>query len=403
MLKKHNVVLKDWDYKKRLLPLFFKIMNKILKKVLITAGSILGVAVLVVGGYVSYVLLQYNRIEDNKVLNPNNNNDNLLNGDKTYKISTYNIGFGAYRPDYSFFMDEGYMADGTKVSGKYGTAKSKESVIESTEGVINEIEKLDVDFAFYQEVDTNSTRSHHVNQSEMITSSFIDYNNVFAVNYHSAFLMYPFNDPIGKSNSGILTLSKYKIEESIRKSYPVSKGFDRLFDLDRCFSVSRLKVNDKELVLANSHMSAYDEGGKIRALQMQVMKTFFEEEISKGNYVIFGGDFNHDLINENPAYQYNESNPKPSWMNFTQLKPDWLANFDYEADLGPNMSVATSDNAPTCRDCDLPLIGNEDVLYKSVVDGFIVSSNIEIIETKTIVNNFEYSDHQPVLMEFKLK
>lgn len=118
MLKKHNVVLKDWDYKKRLLPLFFKIMNKILKKVLITASSILGVAVLVVGGYVSYVLLQYNRIADNKVLNPNNNNDNLLNSDKSYKISTYNIGFGAYRPDYSFFMDEGYMADGTKVSGK---------------------------------------------------------------------------------------------------------------------------------------------------------------------------------------------------------------------------------------------------------------------------------------------
>ena len=119
--------------------------------------------------------------------------------------------------------------------------------------------------------------------------------------------------------------------------------------------------------------------------------------------MIFGGDFNHDLINENPSYQYNESNPKPSWMNFTQLKPDWLANFDYEVDLGPNMSVATSDNDPTCRDCDLPLIGNEDVLYKSVVDGFIVSSNIEIIETKTIFNNFEYSDHQPVLMEFKLK
>ena len=66
-------------------------MNKILKKVLITAGSILGVAVLVVGGYVSYVLLQYNRIEDNLVLNPNNNNENVLINDKTYKISTYNI------------------------------------------------------------------------------------------------------------------------------------------------------------------------------------------------------------------------------------------------------------------------------------------------------------------------
>lgn len=378
-------------------------MKKGLKRTLIGIGIGLGAVAVVLIGYVGYVLIQFNRIEDNLKLDIENKaSSNELEVGKTYNISSYNIGFGAYRPNYSFFMDEGYMADGTKVVGKSGTAESKESVLESTNGVINEIKNKAVDFAFYQEVDTDSTRSYHVNQRQMISDAFDNYDNAFAVNYHSAFLMYPFNDPIGKSNSGILTLSKYKIKDAVRRSYPISDGLDKLFDLDRCFSVSRISIGDKELVLANSHMSAYDKGGVIRAKQITMMKEFFKSEVDKGNYVIFGGDFNHDLLKNNPLYQYEDNN-KPEWMNFTQRKPDWLASIDYEHDLIDEMFVATSDNAPTCRDCDLPLIGNEDVLYKSVIDGFIVSKNIEVNEVTNVSNCFEYSDHQPVIMNFTLK
>ena len=380
-------------------------MKKTTKKILIGLGITFSSVIAIVVGYVGYVLIQYNRIEDNTILGINkiSNLDLNIEENNIFTISTYNIGFGAYRPNYSFFMDEGYMADGTKVVGKSGKAESKESVIEATDGVITEIQNQNVDFAFYQEVDTNSTRSHHVNQNEMICEAFSNYDNVHAINYHSAYLFYPFSDPIGKSNSGLTTLSKYKIKEATRKSYPISSGFDKFFDLDRCFSVSRISVNDsQDLVLVNSHMSAYDEGGKIRAKQIEVMKSFFDEEVNKGNYVIFGGDFNHDLLKNNPNFQYEEGK-EPDWMHFTQLKPDWLASIDYEKDLIENMQVAISDNAPTCRDADLPLIGYENDLYKSVIDGFIVSKNIEIIDVTNIDNGFEYSDHQPVIMKFSLK
>ncbi|MCH5179713.1 MAG: endonuclease [Erysipelotrichales bacterium] len=377
-------------------------MKKITKRIFTILGITLGTVVAVVVGYVGYVLIQYNRIEDNKVLEINKKSNLDIDAEQTFTISTYNIGFGAYRPNYSFFMDEGYMADGTKVVGKYGKAESKESVIDATEGAIEEIQNQNVDFAFYQEVDTNSTRSHHVNQNEMICDAFSSFDNVHAINYNSAYLFYPFSDPIGKSNSGLTTLSKYKIREAMRKSYPISEGFDKFFDLDRCFSVSRISIRDsQDLVLVNSHMSAYDEGGKIRAKQIEVMKTFFDEEVNKGNYVIFGGDFNHDLLKNNPSFNYQEGE-EPSWMHFTQLKPDWLASIDYETDLTKNMQVAVSDNAPTCRDADLPLIGYETDLYKSVIDGFIVSNNIKIVEVSNIDNGFEYSDHQPVILKFSL-
>lgn len=377
-------------------------MKKILKGTLFTILSIIGVVFLVVVGYLSYVLIQYHRIEDDVYLNIEERSELDLQGNQ-FKISTYNIGFGAYRQDFSFFMDEGYMQDGTKVVGKSSRAVSKESVIEATEGAINEIKSLDADFVLYQEVDTNSDRSHHVNQYDMVKSEFNEFDSVFASNYHSAYLFYPFTKPIGKSNSGLVTLSKYKIEEAKRRSYPLSNGFDKFFDLDRCFMVNRLKVNEtQDLVIVNSHMSAYDKGGKIRAKQMETLKVFFQEEVDKNNYVVIGGDFNHDLLKYNPNFAYENESDRPGWMNFTQLKPDWLASVDYENDILPSMKVGTSDNAPTCRDADIPYLGYENDVYKSVIDGFIVSQNIEIISVTNIDNAFLYSDHQPVEMVFRL-
>lgn len=377
-------------------------MKKIVKRIFLGIGIFLGTFLLIVAIYVCYVLIQYYRIEDNQELEITHNANETMDSSKTFRIATYNIGFGAYRPDYSFFMDEGYNSDGTKVVGKYARAKSKESVLESTEGVKNEINNLNIDFAFFQEVDTDSTRSYHVNQCQILSESFLNFDSHFASNYHSAYLFYPFSQPIGKSNSGLLTISKYKIDSATRISYPISNKFDKFFDLDRCFSVSRIKVGDHELVLVNSHMSAYDEGGYIRAQQIQTMKSFCEEEIKKNNYLVFGGDFNHDLLKNHPDFQYTNKS-KPLWMNFTQLKPDWLASIDYEKDLADHILPAVNDNNPTCRDADIPLIGHEDEVYKSVIDGFFVSDNIEIISVENIDNGFEYSDHQPVLLEFKLK
>lgn len=377
-------------------------MKKKIKRIMIVLGILLGTFLITIITYVCYVFFQYYRIEDNKELEITHNAIKPIDKEKTFRIATYNIGFGAYRPDYSFFMDEGYNADGTKVVGKYARAKSKESVLESTEGVKNEIINQNVDFAFFQEVDTDSTRSHHVNQCEILEKSFSNYDSNFASNYHSAYLFYPFTQPIGKSNSGLLTFSKYKIDSATRKAYPISNKFDKFFDLDRCFSVSRIKLNDRELVLVNSHMSAYDKGGYIRAQQIDAMKNFCNEEIQKNNYLVFGGDFNHDLLKNHPDFQYT-SLTKPLWMNFTQLKPDWLASINYETDLAEHMIPAVADNNPTCRDADIPLTGHENEVYKSVIDGFFVSDNIEIISVKNINNNFEYSDHQPVVLEFTLK
>ena len=55
---------------------------------------------------------------------------------------------------------------------------------------------------------------------------------------------------------------------------------------------------------------------------------------------------------------------------------------------------------PTVRNCDVPYKeGN----YTAVVDGFLVTENVEIVSVENIVTGFVYADHNPVCLRFRLK
>ena len=161
-------------------------------------------------------------------------------------------------------MDKGELKNGTKTQGTRGTAFSKQAVLDSTNGIIKTMKKLNPDFMLFQEIDTHSTRSHYVNQVKMVEEHFNDYDYTFANNFHSAYLLWPLNDPHGSVQSGLLSMSKYDMQSAVRRKFPVTSAFISKFtDLDRCFKVMRYPINNgKNLIMINSHMSAYDKGGK---------------------------------------------------------------------------------------------------------------------------------------------
>lgn len=365
-------------------------MAKWLKITAFTLLTIIAFVVLILGSYVLYLSIQYYRIEDHQTLEITNNRENNVELETNYKISTYNIGFGAYTHEFSFFMDSGTMKDGTKVSGKNSTSKDKETVLVNTNGAINSVKDGNYDFMFFQEVDTDATRSYQVNQYNLLNEAFSDYTTTFASNFHSGFLCYPLNDPHGYVNAGIATYSKYKIYEAERRSLPVDNGFfAKFFDLDRCFSVQRIKINgtSNELVLINLHLSAYDEGGKIRALQLEMLNSVLNEEYAKGNYVIAGGDFNHDIANTLNTFETEQN------------VPEWVFQL-FNSNLENHFSFSAATNAPTCRSTDIPY--TKGVNYSVVLDGFIVSDNVTVVSNQNIDTDFKYSDHNPATMIFKL-
>ena len=363
-------------------------IKKIIKILCFTLVGLLTVVI----GYLTYIVCQYSRIEDNKSYKDDilNNQENVIKVNNRYSAITYNIGFGAYSHDYSFFMDTDVLKDGTNIKGKYSKARSKEEVLKNTNGVIDFLKDADATFYMLQEVDTKSTRSYKVNQYEMIKENLMNHASVHVSNFHTAYLLYPFNDPHGKSNSGLATFSKYNIEEVTRKQFEVTKNIiSKFFDLDRCFSVTYVPTdNFHHLVLINVHMSAYDEGGVYRAKQWKQLTEFMQFEYERGNYVICGGDFNHDIANSKNLFE-------------TQVEvSDWVYQLSND-DLNENFSFVTSDNAPTCRSASMPYEKGKS--YTVVIDGFIVSDNVNAVYIENLDFEFMYSDHNPVAMGFILE
>lgn len=360
-----------------------------MKKLIKIIGIVLAIILLTLVGYIIYLYASYHRIEDNLELqvetSKETTDENTLTTGKKYSALTYNIGFGAYTPDFSFFMD----------GGKSSWAKSKDSVLETVQGAGDLAASKDPDFAIIEEVDLDSTRSYHVNEYNILKDCFPDYYYVFAQNYDSAFLFYPFTQPHGSSKSGIGLFSRYQVTSALRRSFPVSTSFTKFFDLDRCYSISRVPVdNGKELVIFALHMSAYGNSDAIREGQIAMLAADMQKEYEAGNYVLCGGDFNHDL----KASADEENIEHESWAYpFPREKlPD---HFSFCID---QLSEEERNNLwNSARNADMEYIPGE--TYTVTLDGFIISDNVECLFYENVNTGYSYSDHDPVYLEFKLK
>ncbi len=374
--------------------------KKIVKIIAITLACVIGAAALIIGGYVGYVAVQYYRIEDNFELQTENGRDKKAGLNDVFTVMTYNTGFGAYSPDYSFFMDTGVMDDGTEVVGKYAKGRDKADVKKNVDGQTDIIKNADAEFYFLQEVDEKADRSYGINMKSVFSAAFENRSATYAENFHTANLFYPFNDPIGRTDAGILTLSSYNIQSAVRRSFPLTDNFiDKLFDLDRCFAVHYLPLegSDKFLVLINLHMSAYDKGGAVRAQQLEMLNGVLKEERAKGNYVVAGGDFNHCLIAD-----YFESDEQAlSHFESRQQVPEWVKNSVlHNSELAEGFRIASDKDVATCRGADIPY--EKGVNYTNTIDGFIVSDNVEVVAVNTLNTEYAFSDHNPVVLKFAL-
>lgn len=361
------------------------------------AGKVIGIIllaiVLIIGIYVAYVMLSYQRIEDRQSLTadaPASNEAAVqeINADaKEFTIVTANMGFGAYDHEFDFFMD----------GGKQSWGKSKERVKENVAGMLEEIKKINPDFLLLQEVDTNGTRSYHINQYEMVKEALADYETVFAQNYDSAFLFWPLYQPHGKNQAGIVTAANSKIESGLRRSLPISKSFSKFLDLDRCYSISRLPVSDgHELILFNVHLSAYGADMEILNAQRNMLYADMTAEYEAGNYVVVGGDFNHDMTGDSAVRFENAASEEASWakqFDFASIPEGFTLGSKKLADEG------VTDMAATCRDSGRAYDGTND---RWVLDAMIWSDNVEMLDYNTLDLDFQFSDHNPVQMKFRL-
>lgn len=358
------------------------------KKLWKRIGILIAVFLLICMLYVIYVIAAYDRLPDNQPLTVSQSGvyasfeaSEPVTARKAYWIMTYNIGFGAYERDYSFFMD----------GGTSSRAKSKESVMADICGISDVINNAAADFVFLQEVDIDGTRSYHVNELELLNQFLSGYYYTFAQNYDSPYLIVPPWEPHGANQAGLVTYSKGEITDAVRRSLPIATDFSKFVDLDRCYSVSRVPVdNGKQLCLYNVHLSAYGSNEEIRSGQLEMLFGDMEADYKKGNYVICGGDFNHNLREDadTNAPEWAQPFPRKELPEGFRMGMDTVrAPEDVEHD--------------TCRNANEPY--NEETTLTVTLDGFIVSDNVDINYYKHADWGYQYSDHDPVVMQFFLE
>ena len=294
------------------------------------------------------------------------------------EILTFNTGYAGLDKTQDFFMDGGSQVQ----------PDSRQEVEENLQGIAGILKEHPADVYFLQEVDLDSKRSYRIDQQAYYQEN-LDLPGVFACNFKCDFIPYPL-PPIGKVESGILTMTDLAVSSASRISLPESFFWPvKTCNLKRCMLETRIPLTgtDRELVLINFHLEAYDSGeGKI--LQSQMLAEKLQKEYEAGNYVIAGGDFNQ-------TFEGIDKYPLKDTDN-------WAPGVIGEDSLPEHFSFAVDDSYPTCRLLNEPYSGSFDTSQVYVLDGFLVSDNIKVNQVSVINTDFAYTDHQPVRLEVRL-
>lgn len=301
-------------------------------------------------------------------------------GDSVFTFVTWNLGYLGLGMDNDFFFDGGVMSRPAEDNYRYCAGAVMD--------YLSAEEKAD--FYFFQEVDIQARRSYNENQVELLKIVFPGYQGVVAVNYKVPFVPVPLLKPMGRVKSGLAGFYRYQATGNQRYAFP--RGYSwpvYLFMLDRCFTLSRISMpSGNELVLINTHNEAFDDGSH-RAAQMALLKATMLAEYDKGNYVVAGGDWNMNPPGFDPA-SFTRTDPGKKIL--PAMEPGFFP---------PGWQWAFDPSAPTNRDVNQPYRRGK--TPTTVIDFFVVSPNIEVMNVKTIDLGFECSDHQPVRMKVRLK
>ncbi len=303
----------------------------------------------------------------------------VINKD-TLGIMIWNIGYAGLGNDMDFFYD-----GGEKMQTSFQrTQKNLQAILSFME------QQNNVDWFLLQEVDVNSKRSYHINEKDSVKKYIPAYMWYYADNYKVNFVPVPLGNPLGKMKAGLMNGSIYKPAKVTRYSFEGNYAWPTsLFMLDRCFLVNAHALNNGDtLFIVNTHNTAYDDGG-IRARQMNQMKKWLSEKYNNGNYVVVGGDWN-----QLPSkVKINHFGTTPKSKNYTpkHVPDDFLMD---------GWHYVYDSTTPTNRGLDTIFYKKS---YKTVIDYFVTSPNIEKLQVKSIDLHFKNSDHQPVYMKFLVK
>lgn len=296
-----------------------------------------------------------------------------------FSLVTWNIGYGGLAKEMDFFYD----------GGKHVRPDKQYFELTMT-GIGDILGKFDsLDFILLQEVDKRANRSYYLDEVDFFKARLPLHCSSFTINYNCRFVPVPVTQPMGSVTSGLATFSRYMPVAVTRNGFDRHFPWpDRLFYMKRCFMVSRYPLPDgHQLVVINIHNSAFDTGGVLRKREMEMIQQFMISEYTSGNFLVAGGDWNANPPGFDPLHIVtNDPVKKDDFTDLQTFFPGW--EFVYDPEYPTNRDVGEA--------------YRQGVTPVTIIDFFLVSPNIQVLEVKTFPTGFENSDHQPVYLKIAL-
>jgi len=296
----------------------------------------------------------------------------VLDPDQTIRLITWNIGFAGLGREADFRPD-----GGTQIR-----ARSRAVVEQHRDRISTQLKDFEADFLLVQELAHGSFLTRGVEVLGSIQLKLASYQMAYTPTVQVTGLPL-----VGQLDVGKATFSRHGINRAIRHALPTAHDLPGL--TMQHFNVLESRVPlagvSQELVLYNIHLAAFDDGA-LRRAQLDAVLAMMKAEYANGNLVIAGGDWNLRLAD----------------TEFPSTAPEkhrfWV--LDLPTDLGlDHWNWAYDPTVPTCRTLEQPY--EDGVNYTCVIDGFLVSPNLEIVTVEGVDLGFESSDHNPVNLQVR--
>lgn len=148
--------------------------------------------------------------------------------------------------------------------------------------------------------------------------------------------------------------------------------------------VTELDVAGAPWALINVHLSAFDEGANTRMVQLREVLALGRQYHAQGKAVVIGGDWNMRLAPTDFPYSAGDD---------AQF---WIHDFPRE-ELAEGWQVVIDPAVASVRTNERPYSAG--VNYTTIIDGLVVSPNVQVGAVRGIDLGFRVTDHQPLVAE----
>lgn len=290
--------------------------------------------------------------------------------DGTLRLVTWNVGYAGMGAEADFVADGGEQL---RPASADLVRRNLAAVRRWVEG-----EGAGADVYLFQEAALPSWNTHGVDVLAALTRALPGYARVFGADLRTRGLPPPWRIAVGNA-----VFSRRPVAGAERRGLPLEPEYVAgLFRKGYRMHVVRLAAapGAARWVLVNVHLAAFDDGA-VRRRQLRAVLDFAVAEHRRGHRVVVGGDWNLRLADT--AFPHRTAGEHLFWIR--DFPPGLLP---------PGWHWAVDPAVPTVRTAHQPYVAGDN--YVTVIDGFLLAPDVELLQVRGVDLGFAHTDHQPV-------